>query len=1125
MAGETLTLTIRGDSDSARRALREIEEGLNRMGRTSQRTSTGVSRDNQRVQRSQQQTTRTTRDLDRNSRTLGRTLAQAAKWAAGAAAAYIGIAEAKQAVTATTDLAKATMTLTKNLGLSAKTASQFSAVASTFGADSKTLGMAFGTLGRQITAARQGSEESADTFKRLGISMQDLERSSPEKMLFAVTDGLGELGKGFERTATMRALFGRGAQSLSVMLRGGSDSLRDQLETAEELGASFSKLGLHDMEDVIAAQRRMKLGQLGLQIAFTRAVAPAIEGVTDKLAEFSAILNDPKLSADEKLDRIADEFSQMFTDLVRESTKRAPQVAGAFVKGFLEAPVWAQLVTGGLLFARFGGLPTLFGKQGSKSGSAFGKNFALGLTGALLAVELGKQIKQIVEGHDLQAGDREDFSTFLGDLGLVTKGFVDKNKVRVATQFGSLIFNAETQKVVAAKGKQLQGLIGKTAAEASARLDGMARAPQARRDLNTLAKLVDSRMGRIAGVTKKDLGQVREALKKNPEQGRAVLARTYDRIVAKIRNAMDDGRISTERGMRKIEELTAAKLELFGITGVGGSIAEAAKAIAGKVQANKKGPKRQRGGTAAKVPGTGSGDKVPVQALVEPGEGLFVLNRNAMGALEALNSAVPRFQKGGVAMPRWESDYPVGQVAAGALNLTASAAERFLAKAKQVSEKKKAAAAGGGFPTGGPAGSWAEALAKASGSGIVKVGHALQAFGYEVGEHPAFGGVHPVHVSGSAHYAGRAIDVNHDARGNELSALDLISKKLRKLPHSQIIWRNHDLDTGAFIANHMNHLHFAMQRGGLLLPRMQSGGVVSTVGQILLRNGLDAEAAAGILGNAYQESTWNTGAQGMGGGGLWGFTASPISLADLQAFAQRKGKPWTSAAVQTRFMLNHLSGGLKSRLNRASSLSDTTALFMNEWERPGIPNLARRIEGARRAYPTIKRLARRGTDSAPKITQSMPGSVGKGAGKTKKKAKAGKGAGNSAYDEALASYQQLIALMTEATGLYNENRRLSLRTIPAIQDFAAQNGLSLPGPYSGVPQLGFGDPGPFGAWNGPTGPQVITGENMSFTHRHKIELSTDAKGRHKARVKQTITTADKQLGRQARRKAKAPGRG
>jgi TP901 family phage tail tape measure protein len=53
------------------------------------------------------------------------------------------------------------------------------------------------------------------------------------------------------------------------------------------------------------------------------------------------------------------------------------------------------------------------------------------------------------------------------------------------------------------------------------------------------------------------------------------------------------------------------------------------------------------GATGTMVPGYGSGDKVPVSILAEPNESIFVLNRNATAAAQALaglNAVVPRFQ-------------------------------------------------------------------------------------------------------------------------------------------------------------------------------------------------------------------------------------------------------------------------------------------------------------------------------------------------------------------------------------------------------------------------------------------------------------------------------------------------
>lgn len=66
---------------------------------------------------------------------------------------------------------------------------------------------------------------------------------------------------------------------------------------------------------------------------------------------------------------------------------------------------------------------------------------------------------------------------------------------------------------------------------------------------------------------------------------------------------------------------------------------------------------------------------------------------------------------------------------------------------------------------------------------IVKLGKKLQRMGFDVGEHPAFGGVAPVHTKGSHHYANNALDVNYRGNGrwrDEGQALDWLSQWLTK---------------------------------------------------------------------------------------------------------------------------------------------------------------------------------------------------------------------------------------------------------------------------------------------------------------------------------------------------------
>lgn len=92
---------------------------------------------------------------------------------------------------------------------------------------------------------------------------------------------------------------------------------------------------------------------------------------------------------------------------------------------------------------------------------------------------------------------------------------------------------------------------------------------------------------------------------------------------------------------------------------------------------------------------------------------------------------------------------------------------------------------------------------KADKAGLVAFGKALQGMGYAVGEHPAFGTVHRVHVANSQHYVGEAIDVNADGmKGGEKAALDKANAMALKAGF-KTIWQ---------APGHFDHLHVAVKR-------------------------------------------------------------------------------------------------------------------------------------------------------------------------------------------------------------------------------------------------------------------------------------------------------------------------
>jgi hypothetical protein len=158
------------------------------------------------------------------------------------------------------------------------------------------------------------------------------------------------------------------------------------------------------------------------------------------------------------------------------------------------------------------------------------------------------------------------------------------------------------------------------------------------------------------------------------------------------------------------------------------------------------------------------------------------------------------------------------------------------------------------------------------------------------------------------------------------------------------------------------------------------GSVVEQVWRILRSYGFDQVAAAGILGNAYRESypPWNPASVGTGGGGLWGFTAPPRSLADLQAFAQRSGKPWTDVGIQTEFMLQQGGLALRSSLNAERSAAGAARNFEENWEHAGVVAMADRIRGAKIALDMIQGggANRRHANIGARLAQGALGLIG-----------------------------------------------------------------------------------------------------------------------------------------------------
>lgn len=268
--------------------------------------------------------------------------------------------------------------------------------------------------------------------------------------------------------------------------------------------------------------------------------------------------------------------------------------------------------------------------------------------------------------------------------------------------------------------------------------------------------------------------QIKQNMVQGSDSAQSAVGRNFELAAKAIKRSMKHGVISSEEGMKAINRLLTKRLEAFGLSphqaanylkgGKGGTVSIYGGKEEGTTGITTYGDgkaKFARGGlTTIGSPTAAGPDNVPLNIVAGRGEDVAVFNRHQRAALDARLA-----------------------------------------------------------DTGGLKGFFAHKWPKHSqfaGGGIVRLGRRLQRMGYAVSEHPAFGGVHPVHTKGSKHYTADALDVNADGwAGGEKRALDRLAKMLGGW---HVLWQ---------VAGHFDHLHVDNGSRGRLpgrvgLPRVQT---------------------------------------------------------------------------------------------------------------------------------------------------------------------------------------------------------------------------------------------------------------------------------------------------------------
>ena len=211
--------------------------------------------------------------------------ADAAK-AAGRALKNLG----KQAVKAVDEAAKAGDEIDKmsqKLGMSRKGYQEWDFVLSQAGVDINSLQTGMKTMTNQIGQAKGGAEKSVDTFKALGISVEDLNKMTREESFASIVKSLQGMEDSTERAALANKLFGKSGQNLTPLFNETAESTDELIKKANELGMV---MGDDAVDAGVAYEDQLASLQHTFEATKNGIISNLLPGVTEAMSGFQELI-------------------------------------------------------------------------------------------------------------------------------------------------------------------------------------------------------------------------------------------------------------------------------------------------------------------------------------------------------------------------------------------------------------------------------------------------------------------------------------------------------------------------------------------------------------------------------------------------------------------------------------------------------------------------------------------------------------------------------------------------------------------------------------------------------------------------------------------------------------------
>jgi len=132
-------------------------------------------------------------------------------------------------------------------------------------------------LSRAITEAKDGTQQYVDSFKNLGIRLEDIKNLNPEEQFYKIAGAIADIKNPTERTARAIEFFGRSGTELIPMLKNGSAGLKAMAEEFRKYGTTVDTATAQAAEDFNDTLERTIVSMKGIFAIISAQMLPTMQ--------------------------------------------------------------------------------------------------------------------------------------------------------------------------------------------------------------------------------------------------------------------------------------------------------------------------------------------------------------------------------------------------------------------------------------------------------------------------------------------------------------------------------------------------------------------------------------------------------------------------------------------------------------------------------------------------------------------------------------------------------------------------------------------------------------------------------------------------------------------------------